>query len=446
MILYKKIFFIAFTLFFSSTLYAQLSIKNYKSDFATKERKEKFKIYLLEKNIKETFRGPLNYTTEHLFQDACLSVTQFLIRNEEVENGFRKMFEGYKRLSQPIRQSFLSAVYATYPEKYVEEIKQLLPIEKDPKNFAIATVYLYRHNSSPQNVNYLFNQIKQYFSGSDTLPLLIELKKYLTRYEDEKQQATPDINQLFVYQRLYGRKTVYSFQRWNRDYNGIAVLQNKDGNFAKDKNGNLLMVKQLARSGSDLPYFITNGSTPQGIYSIAGIGHSINNLIGPTTNLQSVIPFQNEALFWRGMPYDSTTDAYSNYQRLLPPSWQKYAPMYESYYAGLIGRRYIIVHGTTLDPAYFASESFYPNTPTDGCLSNPEVWNDNGTLKESEMFNLANAFVSTPDSTGILIVVNIDNQQKEVSPQEIQKFIDHFEGRIPKVVQNSNIMPVSKPH
>lgn len=416
-------------LFFSQYSLAQLSIKNYRSDFAKKERRESFETYLLERNIKETFRGPLNYTTEHQFEDACLSVTQFLIRNAEVQNGFRKMFEGYSRIQTPLRQAFLSAVYATYPDKYTEEVKQALAIESNPKNYAIGTVYLYRQDTSAANVNQLIAQTNAKFGiVSDTLPILIELKKYMSKYAAQKNESTPDINQLFVYQRLYGKKTVYSFQRWNRDYNGIAVLQNADGSFAKDDNGNILMVQQLARSGSNLPYFITNGSTPQGLYSIAGVGHSINNLIGPTTNLQSVIPYQNEYLFWRGMPYDSTADAYTNYQRLLPPSWQNYSPMYESYYAGLIGRRYIIVHGTTLDPKFFKQEHFYPNTPTDGCLSNPEVWNGDGTLRKSEMFNLANAFVSTPDSTGMLVVVNIDNKNAEVTKEEVMTFINKYQG------------------
>ena len=431
-ILRKSLCFSLILLFFSQGLYAQLSIKSYRSDFTKKERRESFETYLLEKNIKETFRGPLNYTTEHQFEDACLSVTQFLIKNEEVENGFRKMFESYNRIKTPLRQAFLSAVYAIYPDKYTEQIKQVLTIETNPKNYAIGTVYLYRSDSSAANVSRLTAQTNAKFGiVSDTLPILIELKKYMNRYAGQRLQATPDISQLFIYQRLYGRKTVYSFQRWNRDYNGIAILQNADGSFAKDENGEVLMVEQLARSGSDLPYFITNGSTPQGVYSIAGIGHSINNLIGPTTNLQSIIPYQNEYLFWRGMPYDSTADAYSNYQRLLPPSWQNYSPMYESYYAGLIGRRYIIVHGTTLDPKFFKDRPFYPNTPTDGCLSNPEIWNGDGTLKKSEMFRLANAFVSTPDSTGMLVVVNIDNEDKAVTREEVQAFINKFQGKIP---------------
>ncbi|MCU7693335.1 hypothetical protein ACFSPU_09525 [Haoranjiania flava] len=429
---YKRVIYVFSLLLLANLSFAQLSMKSFKSDFTKKARRESFKNYLLEKNIKETFRGPLNHTTTHQFEDACLSVTQFLIRNSDVENGFNKLFEAYFRQPVSLRQAFLSSVYATYPKKYAEEIKKILPFERDPKVFSIAAVYLFRHDTSAQNVNYLVTQTNRQFANSDTLPILVELKKYLTRFQWQKKQKTPDINQLFIYQRLYGRKTVYSFQRWNRDYNGIAIIQNKDGSFAKDENGKVLMIEQLARSGSDLPYFITNGSTPQGIYSIAGVGHSINNLIGPTTNLQSVIPYQNEYLFWRGMPYDSTAGTYTNYQRLLPPSWQSYAPMYESYYAGLIGRRYIIVHGTTLDPAFFKDESFYPNAPTDGCLSGTEIWADDGTLQRSEQFRLANAFVSTPDSTGLLIVVNIDNKNKAVTREEIQMYIDVFEGRLAK--------------
>lgn len=446
MFFYKRIFFLAVILLFACTGVAQLSMKSFKSDFAKKTRRETFKNYLLEKNIKETFRGPLNHTTTHKFEDAFLSVTQFLIRNSDVESGINKLFEAYFRQPASLRQVFLSSVYATYPHQYADAVKSVLPYERDPKVFSIASVYLFRNDTSAQNVHFLITQANKQFSNSDTLPILVELKKYLTRYSLQKKEKIPDINQLFIYQRLYGRKTVYSFQRWNRNYNGISIIQNKDGSFARDGNGSVLMVQQLARSGSNLPYFITNGSTPQGIYSIAGIGHSINNLIGPTTNLQSVIPYQNEYLFWRGMPYDSTTDAYANYQRLLPPSWQNYAPMYESYYAGLIGRRYIIAHGTTLDPAFFKNELFYPNGPTDGCLSSTEIWADDGTLQSSEQFRLANAFVSTPDSTGLLIVVNIDNQNKPVTREEVQMYIDVYEGKIPKPTGARLEMPaVNKP-
>lgn len=407
--------------------WAQLSIHQYQSDFTKEVRRASFKKYLFDKTIKETFRGPLNYTTTSKFEDALLSATQFLIENQEVENGINKLFAGYGRLPTSTKQALLTAVYGLYPSKYVTEVNNILQIEKDPKVFSTAALYLYRINQSETNTRRLIALTDEKFKGNDTIPLLATLKYHLRNHDLLKKSTCPDITQLFIYQRLYGRKIVYSFQRWNRDYNGISILQNKDGSFAKDSTGNVLMVQQLARSASDLPYFITNGSTPQGIYSIAGIGQSVNNLIGPTTNLQSIIPFQNEYLFWREMPYDSTESTYANYQRLLPPSWQNYAPMYESYYAGLIGRRYIIIHGTTLDHSFFVGKKFYPNTPTDGCLSNTEFWNREGKLSSSEQWKLANAFVSTPDSTGLLIVVNIDNQEKAVTRSEIQAFIDKFE-------------------
>ena len=43
---------------------------------------------------------------------------------------------------------------------------------------------------------------------------------------------------------------------------GLAIIQNADGKFERDERGRLIAVRQLARSGSNLPYFITNGNTP----------------------------------------------------------------------------------------------------------------------------------------------------------------------------------------
>jgi hypothetical protein len=41
----------------------------------------------------------------------------------------------------------------------------------------------------------------------------------------------------------------------------------------------------------------------------------------------------------------------------------------------------------------------------------------------SEQFNLYSAFLSTPGNKGYLIVVNLDDQQKAVTREEIEKKI-----------------------
>jgi hypothetical protein len=266
------------------------------------------------------------------------------------------------------------------------------------------------------------------FPGYDTLNILTELEKYLSYHNSFLHQKTPDIVELFKYQKTIGQKMIYSFQRYNRDYSGIAIVQNADGSFVKDANGRLLIFEQLARSGSDLPYFITNGSTPQGVYSIQRTAVSHNNFIGPTPNLQLIIPFENTWEKYFQQDWDPSQDSLILYKKLLPANWRSYEPMMEAWSAGKIGRTEIIAHGTTIDPEYFKGKSFYPLTPSQGCLCAKELWNvTSGKLLMSEQFNLISAFQSTQSNKGYLYVINLDDQQKAVSRTEIEALVKKFE-------------------
>ena len=209
----------------------------------------------------------------------------------------------------------------------------------------------------------------------------------------------------------------------------MAIIQFSDGSFAKDTIGKLLSFQQLARSASDLPYFITNGSTPQGMYRIKGTEVSHNNFIGPTPNIQLIMPNESDSLFWH-TTYDSSTNALTNYLQLLPSIWQNYLPMQEVFTAGKAGRTEIIAHGTTIDPDYFKDKPYYPLTPTLGCLCAKELWNIfNGRFLESDQFTLTKTFLATPSTMGYLMVVNLDNQYKPVSIEEIEKVVKQFESK-----------------
>ena len=398
------------------------------SDFVVSARRASFKKYLMEKTIQETFSGPLNQYTDYKFENACLSATQFLIKNQYTQRGFEKMFEQYYRLDNSSRLALLTAVYGIYPVTFKAQVAAVLPYERDPKLFAIAALYDYRIDSTVSNRNRLIHQMEKQFASSSQNVLLKELRSYLYRQLSDRQTPTPNIIELFRYQQLWRQKTVYSFQRWDRNYSGLAIVQYEDGHFARDNSGQLKVFKQLARSGSGLPYFITNGNTPQGVYRIAGARVSIDKLIGPTPTLQSVLPFQSDSVFFRGLPYDRAGTILDNYKILLPPSWQAYRPMQESFYAGAVGRRYIVVHGSTLDASFFEGWPFYPNSPTDGCLSTLESWDPNtGGILHSEQLGLVNTFLKTPGGMGLLQVINLDNQAKNVSIEEITALVDSFE-------------------
>jgi hypothetical protein len=419
-----------FSFFIYGFSFAQIKREDIYSDFVLYQKRVVMEKDLRERIIAKTFSMPLDSNSEYKYELACSAISQFLFINADVEKGFEKLFLKYDSLEYDTKKSFLEAVYAIYPKKYFQQVEEILIKENEPKLFSMCAVYLYRADTTADNCNFLKIKMVERFPGYDTLLILTELQNYLSYHGLFIHQKTPDIVQLFSYQKNSNQKIIYSFQRWNRDYTGLAVVQNEDGSFVKDVNGRLLIFEQLARSGSDLPYFITNGSTPQGIYSIQGTNIAHNNFIGPTPNIQLIIPFENTWEKYFHLDWDATQDSLSLYKNLLPVSWRNYEPMMEAWSAGKIGRTEIIAHGTALDPEYFKDKPFYPLTPTLGCLCAKELWNPtSGRLLISEQFNLVSAFQSAVGNKGYLFVINIDDQQKPVSRIEVENFVKKFEGR-----------------
>jgi hypothetical protein len=404
-------------------LNAQFLPEQIHSDFVLYQRRVDFDRNMRERTIKATFAQPLDSNTEEKYREATWAISQFLLRSPEIEKGFNTLFANYATLEDATKRALLEAVYGVYRTEYKDEINRLIRVEKNPRLFAMEAVYLYRLDKSKTGIMRLKGILIKSFPGYATNDLLQQLSVYLDDHEAASTKTLPAIQSLFEYRKASGQKTIYSFQRWNRDYAGMAVIQNADGSFARDSAGQLLVFQQLARSASDLPYFITNGSTPQGVYSIQGTAVSHNNLIGPTPNIQLVMPNETDSVFWHD-PYDSAQTPLANYLNLLPTSWRDYAPMTESFYAGKIGRTEIIAHGTTMDPDYFKDQLFYPLTPTMGCLCAKESWNMyTGKIVQSDQLRLANTFLATPGTTGYLFVINLDNQQKAIDAAEIERLI-----------------------
>lgn len=391
----------------------------------------------LEKDLREnvighTFTQAVDSNSEYRFESACLAISQFQLTGTDVAHGFDKLFLQYDSLQYDTKRALLEAVYATYPGRYVQQVQQVFQKETHPKLFAMCATYLFRNDTATSNINDIKIRMVEQFSNYDSIPLLLALENHLNTYLSNKAHKTPDIAALFNYQAARKQKTIYSFQRWNRDYGGIAIVQDATGRFMRHPDGRLMIFEQLARSASDLPYFITNGSTPQGIYSIQGTAVSKNSLIGPTPNLQLLMPNEGSwDKYFQLSPWerwDSTRDSMQSYLELLPPSWRKYAPMTEVFQAGLIGRSEIIAHGTTIDPEYFRHKPWYPLTPTNGCLCAKELWNvSNGRLLVSEQFNLVSAFTATPGNKGHLFVINLDDQQAPVTRAELERYIKAYE-------------------
>jgi len=298
---------------------AQTKREDIYTDFVLYQKRESLEKDLKERVIAKAFSLPLDSNTEFKYASACDAVTQFLFANSDEEKGFRKLFSYYDSLEYDIKKSFLEALYAVWPQSFRDDVQAVIEKENDAKLFTICAVYLFRCDTSVNNCNLLKIRMVEKFPGFDTLSILTELEKYLSYHTSFLRQKTPDIIELFKYRQASGEKTIYSFQRYNRDYPGIAIVQNANGSFVKNKNGSLMIFEQLARSGSDLPYFITNGSTPQGVYSIQGTNVSHNNFIGPTPTLQLILPFENKWEKYFRQNWDASHDSLMMYRNLLPP-------------------------------------------------------------------------------------------------------------------------------
>jgi hypothetical protein len=398
------------------------------SDFVLYPKRVSLEKDLRERVIAKNFSLVLDSNTEYKFATACDAVSQFLFMNDDVKIGFNKLFSYYDSLEPYAKKSFLEAVYASYPTRYKKQMEILLSKETDPKLFSLCAVYLFRNDSSVNNANFLKIKMVEKFPGYDSLAILSELQKYLSNQPKQVHTKPPNITELFRYQKSLGLKTIYSFQRYNRDYPGLAIVQTANGNFVKDGNGRLLVFEQLARASSNLPYFVPNGNTPQGIYSIQGTAISRTHFIGPTPNLQLLMPFENKWEKYFKTGWANGQDSLLLYKNLLPAEWRNYEPMMEAWNAGNIGRSFIIAHGTTIDPEYYRGKPFYPLTPSQGCLTAKELWNvTTGKLLVSEQFNLVSAFQSANGKNGYLFVINLDNQQKAVSRNEMEALVKRFE-------------------
>lgn len=421
-----KLTFCIICLLCSGISLAQGNRQDIYTDYVLFQKRARIDKDLRENITAKSFSLQLDSNTEYKFESACLAVSQFLFTGPEIQEGFDKMFTAYDWLQFETKKALLEAVYAVYPDNYYSSINSILDKETDPGLFTMAAVYLLRKENNTDNRNNLKISMVEKFPGYDSINILIELDKYINGYGHAKKKQTPDLKQLFQHQQLIGRKIIYSFQRWNRDYPGLAIIQNADGHFARDSNGRLLIFQQLARSASDLPYFITNGSTPQGIFSLQGTAVSKINWIGPTPNLQMIMPFEDSWANFFHQPLVPFQDSLNTYKQLLPVSWRNYEPMFEVWSAGKIGRSEIIAHGTTIDPSYYSGKPFYPLTPTMGCLCAREEWNvTTGRLQLSEQYGLVTAYNNSPGKNGFLFVINLDDQQKAVTREEVEKLVRH---------------------
>lgn len=340
-------------------------------------------------------------------------------RPEPARQRFAEALTADPPLPDAFVQQFLEITAALFPGELLAETARTASITKSPKTFATAVHHLTRNH--PERAAAWLPAVTAKFPQAQQHPILrVLLWQLHATASQSRTRHLPDVRALLSAPFTDGSPVIFSLQRHNRDWPGRAVLRLPDKSFARLPDGSLFSVPQLARSVSSLPGVITNGNTPQGIHAWNGFAVSSSRYIGPTPNLQLSLPFEFPAhrFFISSQPPPTMSeDAYAS---LLPPAWQAWPPIWESFFAGMAGRSEIIAHGTTIDPAWHRGQPWFPISPSHGCLTTPEAWSPaNGTRMASAQLDLTSMLQQHGLARGYVVVIDFSEKEAPVSSEEI---------------------------
>ncbi len=418
--------FIVFLLAINYTVTAQTdSIPFFKDAIAANRTKTYQNI--VKNIITKNLSLPLTDSTEENWQDAFYAMEVLQYKQPWVQQKIQAAFEAADKRSPAFQRALLELAYTLELTQFKNNVQSLFLKTTNAKVFGMCAAFLLSADPSPQNKDKIgtivykknideFDNPQQasYISYEILWPImqLAEKESYRIKLQPED---------VFSKNLLAGNTIVYSIQRKNRNYPGIAIIRDSTGNFVTDSLGTIFSVPQLARSITNLPGYLTNGNTPQGIFRMSGFAVSRSAAIGPTENIQLMMPFETSPqYFLKDSTITDTVWTDELYEKLLPESLKKYHPLYGTYYASAIGRTEIIAHGTTVDPSYYKGSTYWPHTPTQGCLCTKEIWSEeNGRRTISDQQKLVDTLKKAGGANGYLIVIEIDDKQQPVTLQDV---------------------------
>lgn len=413
-----------FILLFTQCTFDKFSEKDYSSEATLKSERELFYERSVNQTIIQSFQIKLTDSTENKFQSAfwAMELTQY--RSDFTDSVIKYIWNDLELRSNSFQRAFLEVIYTLYQNEFNQEVQQFVESTDDPKLFAMCVNYLRKTDLDLLEMTETFKkrvvQSSHLSAGKAGHPIIQMLEYKLA----DSKETIPPLVDLLKFNFGSDNTIVFSFQRKNRDHPGISVIRKPDGKFLRENNGELFNIPHLSRAVTNLPGYITNGNTPQGIFSIHSIGFSKNVFIGPTPNLQMVLPYEVSPKFYFHNEVSDTTWDKEYYTDFLPDSWKNYFPIYEAYYAGKAGRNEIIAHGTTIDPDFYSGKPYYPLTPSLGCMTTKEIWSsETGKILESDQIKFMNAFHKAGSDKGFLILVEIDHKTEPVNIDEIKPYM-----------------------
>ena len=333
-----------------------------------------------------------------------------------------KALTGIEAKPVDFQRAVLSAAYTMYAVESAPAILASIDRLQTPREFAIAAYALLKAGDTLKLRSTLREKLIEKFPDWPNEGRLIALEHALANDAAAVRRSRPPLADLMAHPIRPGFPVIFSFQRPDRRHAGRAMVRGADGRFARNADGDYFHIAHLALALSNLPGTITNGNTPQGLFTIAGAGTATHPSIGPTPFLHSKVPKEATLAEYEHARTDEVAGQWSvvRYESFLPASWHGYFPFREAWHAGLAGRDEMWVHGTTVNPEYYRGETYYPGTPAAGCLVAMEYWSKvDGRLIHSDQLALAKAFTAGGTDRGYLVVVELDDRNQPVTLADV---------------------------
>ncbi len=394
-------------------LFFNLTAQTTYFDFASLARKDSFYKELKLKMVEA--RKPANFRNIEVIANGLWAAELTKDRDTAFRALYAQLLDSIGTFQSDMQRRILQAGYGLWKGMFTDPVLSFAQTTGDAKLYAMAVNYLLK---TKLDAAYFKDLTLSRFPDKLQHPIIEALLGNLEIMINGRPPLPP-LKDLLEFRKDSSVFRMYFFVRQDRAHSGRIVFRNQDGNFLRDSSGKVLTLPYFAMALPNLPGYITNGNSPQGCFSVAGVYNSGAKLIGPTPRIRLFMPSETDNRTFYNSNQVNGRDDRELYLSLFPESWRGYFPVLETYYAGKAGRNDIVMHGTTVDQRYFLNEVYYPNVPTHGCLSAIEKWDDKGYLTFSDQQKLLDIYASLGNPKGFIYLIEIDDKDTDVSQEDV---------------------------
>ena len=372
--------------------------------------------------IKREMKVPPTASNYKIYKSLFYQAALYFIKMPEIHSAIKNILVNWQLMPKDLLIRAIITAHVLYPNKFNSEIERVFA-KTSNTNLAIYSLFYLRSNKLTDTQ--LRERLKKKFPNSNSTLLQLTFDYLANNISTNLDSSYLRI--IFSKAFLENKPVIFTFLRHNREVPGLTVIRKPNGEFVTDIDSSLFSIPQLGYSVTNFPYFLLDGNTPQGLFSFQGFYKSKKKTIGPTPALILRLPFETTPAIFSHGKLKSEKWNLKDYYSLLPETLRKKNPFAQTYFAGKLGRNKLVLHGSTDNPKYYSSESYYPLTPTTGCLSSIELWNSKtGEIERSDQLKLVNAILRTGKRKGYLFLVELNDSKTPVSKDEIEKLIEKF--------------------